>query len=376
MRRVLIAAGCITALTACATGPAAQRPASPTPLLQVSPAAPAPTPSTLADLPVAHVNFSCRLPVLIENKPQYGWTGGFLTFPASTYQQDPAGVLTAIGDGVIGTEAQPSLRGYTFGSPFYDLAARRWVPASAGEASPDGSSYASVYPGLDEPAMFVDIVTVATGASRSFKIALPAAGVGLGWRLADYDGRYVYLVAAQADQFPKGVWRFDPASGALSQLLPTTAGHILLVQNGVAWLGLVDPADLAPPTPPKGEGFDEISSINLDTGASQMWIYRAGEAVQFWGLDSAGRPLVMVRPGPNFDATVPLVLVDSPGSEGIAIPAGFLPLGAMEADSGRLWFGSSQGIYYWTLATGLLKVYSFQTDQSADETMLPAGHCV
>ncbi len=285
-------------------------------------------------------------------------------------------MIDNIGDGELESEASPVLDGYPIGWPFYDLVRKRWLPVGAGQTSPDGSSYAFVAPPLGGSDSFLLVYTVASGAHRSLKLAAPPQGSGQFFQIGDYDGRYAYLVAEQIDGFPRGVWRLDSVSGAMVQLLPTTAGGILLVQNGMAWVGLNNPADSSPPHPPKGQAFDTIVSIRLATGAQTTWIYRPGQSVIFWGLDSSEHPLVMVTSSPDFNPVLPLVLIDSPGTIGIAIPAGFLPLGALEADTGALWFGGPDGIYYWTLATGFLKVYSFKSDASLQEMIFPAGHCV
>lgn len=336
--------------------------------------------------PVGTVDFSCQLPVSIFNKPLYGWTGGFITFPAAAFESDPAGIINNIGDGELDTQAKPVLRGYTTGWPSYDLARKRWLPVGPGQTSADGSAYAYAAPsfgGAHEP---ISTITVGTGTSHGLNINLPPQGVGQNWQVGDYDGRYVYLVATQVDQFPAGVWRMDPVSGALTNLLPKSAGHVLLVQNGVTWVGLTNPADRSAPTPPTGEAFDTIASINLSTSAQTTWIYRPGKSVVLWGLDSSGKPVVMVTSGPDFGPVAQLILVDVPASDGIAIPAGllsqrpagFLPF--MEADVGRLWFGAADGIYYWTLAAGLRKAYAFKSDPASDpslqQVIVPAGHCV
>lgn len=329
-------------------------------------------------VPVARVGFSCRLPVLIDGQPLYGPTGGFITFPAGTYAPDPAGIINSIGDGELGTAAKPELDGQpNEWPPFYDLAWKRWLPVGAGQASPDGSSYAFVAPPLGgDAALFT--YQVASGAYHYKTLAAPPQGDGPYFNYGDYDGRYAYLVADQIDGFPKGVWRADPATGATSQLLPTSAGNVLLVQNGVAWIGLDNPADTSPPHAPKGQAFDTLESINLLTGATTTWIYQASHSVIFWGLDSSAHPVVMVTSPPNFDSVRQLLLLDAPGSNGISIPAGFLPLGDMEGDAGRLWFGGRDGIYYWTQATGLIKVDSFQPNPAVadDQSVFPAGHCV
>lgn len=382
MSRNLAALGCVIALSSCTSN--AKQQATPTPPPQASPVAalPSPTPSPVADLPVSQVNFSCRLPVVVTVAGQSGqfvdhWSGGFIKFPAATYLPDPAGVLMPVGDGDIATQTAPRLTGHAGGAPFYDLAQKRWLPVGPGLTSPDGSSYAYVAPDLPATDYLVQIFTVATGAHRWWKIGLPPSGTGVGWQAGDYDGRFVYIVAQQVDQFPEGVWRFDLNTGALQQQLSTSSGHVLLVQNGVAWLGLVNPADPAPPNSGKGEAFDTIASIDLATGSQTTWIYRPTEMVIFWGLDSSAHPVVMVRPEPDPGGDLPVVLVDAPGSNGVAIPAFFVFQREMEADVGRLWFGGPHGIYYWTPATGFLKVYDWGPNSAgSQETIVPAGHCV
>lgn len=338
-----------------------------------------PSPPAGFDLPLSTVALGCRLPVLTTDKPPYGSSGGFIQFPAATYQPDPAGVINAVGDGEYATVAKPVLQGYVqTGWPYYDLARKRWLPTGSGQTAPDGSSYAFTSPSFGGPDQFLAIVTVADGAVHQSSISLPPQGVGLQWAVADYDGRSVYLIAEQVDAFPAGVWRFDSMSGSLQQLLPVSAGHVLHVANGVAWVGQVNPHDPSPPRPPKGQAFDTIASVNLASGAQTTWIYRPGQSVVFWGLESSGHPLLMITSGPDFAPVPELTLVDVAGGNGTAIPAGFLPLGLMEADAGRVWFGGPHGIYYWTASTGLLKVYAFQPDPLTQnqQVLLPAGHCV
>lgn len=304
------------------------------------------------------------------------WSGGFITFPSAAYLPDPAGVVQPVGDGDVATQAEPQLTAHGGGTPFYDLAVKRWLPVSPGLVSSDGAAYAYAVHDLGSPDYLVFIVTVASGATRVIRFNAPDSTIGNGWEAADYDGRYVYLVATQVDRAPRGVWRFDPNTAGLQQLVPSTAGAILRVNNGVAWVGRVDPADPSPPNPGKGEGFDTIASIDLATGSQTTWIYRPAELVIFWGLDSSAHPVVMVRPQPDSGADLPIVLVDAPGKDGVAIAAFFATLGAMEADTGQLWFGGPHGIYYWTAVSGFIKVYDWGPNPSSDEMVAPAGHCV
>jgi hypothetical protein len=373
----------IAILAACKGNPPPVANQSPDPSTSATPSAaaivasPTPSASPANDLPLSRVTFSCRLPVLTTSQYQDGVTitGGFLTFPAATYQADPRGTLISRPTGDMVTGATPVLVGIPqTGPPFYDLAMKRWLPAGSGQASPDGTRYAYSVPGpsSSDPTQ-VHVVQVADGSDHVVSIAPPPTGVG--WQVEDFDGRSVYLAIQMVDQFPAGVWRLDVATGLLHQLAPTSAGHVQLVQSGIAWVGLVDPADPSPPQLPKGEPFDSLASIDLATGATTTWVYRPGQAVMFVDVDSSGHPVVMVLP-PPFDHPVPMVLVSSPGNIGVAIEAPFYQLGLTEADTGRLWFSGSKGVYYWTLATGLIKVYAFKGDPSLQQSIAPAGHCV
>jgi hypothetical protein len=333
------------------------------PSLQASPAASSTT---------SAVDFSCTLPVVTQGQPQYGWSGGFVTFPGATYRPDPAGVLNNIGDGELETQAKPALLGYAVGSPFYDLARNRWLPVTPAQTSADGSSYAFASPLFGGDQETISIVTVTTGESQAIELTLR----GHFWQVADYDGRYVYLVETQVDQYPAGVWRLDRATGDMQQLLATDAGHVLLVRNGVAWVGLINPTDPSPPIPPKGEAFDTIASINLSTGAQTTWIYTPRISETLVGVDESNRPVVSSAPPPDFDATHGTVaLVPAPGAGWIGTGAG-LTLFSMQPDAGRIWFGAETGIYLWTQASGFNKVFAFTGDAALGQAIMPAGHCV
>ncbi len=299
--------------------------------------------------------------------------GGFITFPAGTYAADPKGAIESTYSGSITANATPPLAGFSPTGGFYVLAMKRWLPVGSGQAARDGSSYAYVsVTGTSNPTQ-VHIVQVSSGSDHVIDIAPPASGVG--WQVEDFDGKSVYLTVQFPDLFPVGVWGLVIATGALVRLVADSAGHVQLVQNGVAWVGLVDPKDPSPPQLAKGEPFDTLARIDLATGVTTTWVYRPGRAVMFVALDSAGSPIVMVLPAP-FDHVVPDLLVTSPSSAGVAIPAPAYQVYVGQADNVRLWFGGSRGVYYWTLATGLIKVFAFSPDTSLQQTIVPAGHCV
>jgi len=127
-----------------------------------------------------------------------------------------------------------------------------------------------------------------------------------------------------------------------------------------------------PPTQAQGgQLFDSLVQVNMTTGAETTWIYRPGEAVSLIGLDNSRHPVVSVSHGPVFNpSTGTVFLLGSPGDGGIQISSGAVPLSAMQADVGRIWFGSAQGIYLWTPVGGLQLSFPYR------QPITPAGHCV
>jgi hypothetical protein len=367
--------GAVTTALPGTASPSATIPESPSPVASPSVALVAspsvsPVASPSPDLPISTLDFTCRLPVVI-NTNEFLFTGGFISFPSGTYQADPKGVIQGSPDNVFVTTASPVLRGSS--ASIYDLAMKRWLPAGAGQTSPDGGSYAYMVaiPSGSE-ATQVHIVQVATGDDHVITLAPPPTGVG--WQLEDFDGKSVFLTSQLVDQFPAGVWRLDVATGSLHQL--TQAGHVLRVQSGTAWIGLVNPADPSPPTPGKGEAFDTIAAVNLSTGAQTTWVYEPGKSVEVVAVDEFGRLVASIGPPPDF-APTSVVFYQSAGSVGDVVTGGGSALFWVEPDRGQLWFGSDRGIYFWTSATGFVKVYALQgPDSGVGQSIAPAGHCV
>lgn len=388
MSRAPVVIACVILFDACsAPAPAAVRQSptessvaspAPTPSAQLSASAtpgtgPAESPSVAADLPLTTAAFNCRLPELTESGTGgTNWIGGFVTFPEATYRSDPGGLLINTPDGEMATQAQPVLRGVPqTGGPFYDLAMKRWLPVGPGQTSPDGTSYAYAVSGqTSSDPTEVHIVTVATGADRVIKVTPTATGAAVGWTVGDFDGRYAYLLSQQFEEFPLGVWRVDVTTGTLSQI--SQSGSIILLQNGNMWIGVVNPADPSPPRPPRsGQYFDSLAEVNLATGAQTMWIYRAGKAIFLLGVDGNGHPVVTISDAPGFNIALgDVFVVSSPGDTGKLVSHGDLPFPQMQADSTRLWFGTERGIYLWTNAGGLQKVFA------SSQPVTVAGRCV
>jgi hypothetical protein len=375
----LQAIGGVAILAACqATPPAAQLPSPSAPPTSSEIASspvhdggasgprtlPVPTPS----LPVSTVAFSCRLPVLTVDPTYATFRGAFVTFPGLSYQEDPNGIVEGIGDGDLGTRARPILQGPGYPGPFYDLAMKRWLPVGPGQTSPDGRSYAAAYPSLGGAGGdFVDIITVATGGRRAVKATPPTDSF---WRVLDFDGRYAYMLAVfyGAGKSPLGVWRLDSSTGRLVRL--ANLASVVSLRAPIVWLGRNNPADISPPKASRGPLFDSLVALNLTTGVTTTWIYRPRQSITLLGLDASGLPVVNVSSGPGFfEATGNVLRLASPGDPGTRISSGGVALSHMQADGGRIWFGTDKGIYLWTQDGGLKPVFAFQS-------IWPAGRCV
>lgn len=307
------------------------------------------------------------------------FTAGFLTFPNASFTADPRGGMQATQAGFLTTSASPVLTApFNEGRPFYDVSQNRWVPSDPSLSSPDGASYAYVTIGASSAdGATIHVVTVATATERTVKIAVPDVGAAVGVQLDDYDGTAAYFSVEQMENYPTGVWRVDLASGRITQA--SQVSNIFAVRDGFAWVGAVDPHDPNPPTAPASvHFFDSIVQVNLTTGAQTTWFYRPGVAVRLVAVDASGRPIVVVNGGPDFMSNTQFEFrrLNEPlsGGEdnGDLIYMGALQLNQPQPDGDRVWFGGDRGIYVYTSASGLQKVYAHSTPA---QTVFPAGFC-
>jgi len=372
-----VSCGSSTSHLASAISPSPSQLATPsgasTPSILASPPAPSPAapPQLTSQQPLPPSGLSCRLPVLFPpNGSRVELDGGFFNFPNATYAADPNGVIKPNQTGIWITNGQPILAGLG-GDAFYDLAAKRWIPAAPDRTAPDGQTFA-YYQGDPRPEEnLIVVMTVATGRIRIATQNPPPFFFPDYAIIESFDGRYAYL----SDPILSGhegstVWRFDTVWGGMDEL--TKASGILLVRDGYAWAGLINPADPTPPKPTDGTpGIDSIARIDLATGVETTWVYRPGENLALLGLDLNGRPVVSVAQGPSFDpGHANVLLLSAPGDSGTLISSGQMDVLRMQRDIGRLWFGTDQGIYLWTAAGGLRKVIS------STQPLVPAGFCV
>jgi hypothetical protein len=376
---LVVTVGCTGSTQGVAPSPAAT--VSPT-STAVSPspgATPSPSP---ADLPLSSIPLGCKLPVVksLTGGDYESIAGGFVSFPDATFQADPKGVINSeylAQD--FATIATPVLHGSPqTGPPYYDVAWKRWIPAGSGQSSPDGASYAYSLPNsISAPAPWrIHVVDIARATEKVFTVAMPQAGTPSGIRVADFDSGGVYFVTTQSDGFAAGVWLMDPATGRVRALAQLSG--VMMVRNGVAWVGRVDPHDPSPPSASGRRLYDTIVSVNLATGAETNWYYNPSHSVVVRGLDSLGHPVVSVSFAPDYPIdTSEMRLIDTPGtggeSNGELVYGGGPWLSDPQADGDRLWFGSDRGIYLYTPAAGMQKVFAFTS--TASEAIQPVGFC-
>jgi hypothetical protein len=95
-------------------------------------------------------------------------------------------------------------------------------------------------------------------------------------------------------------------------------------------------------------------------------------------VDGSGRPIVTVNDGPDFLRTSQEEVrrLDEPlsGGEdnGELVYTGGLSFSSVQPDADRIWLGSDRGIYLYTPAGGLQKVYAYSTP---GQSVFPAGFC-
>jgi hypothetical protein len=362
-----------------AAKPSASPSATPSATVTVLPTAPGGN----ADLPVTQVGFTCRLPAVVTSGGGdfVSYSGGFIAFPAATMAQDPNGLMaTGSSQQEVETRATPVLRGVPQGGPtFYDAAVHRWLPVSAAQSSPDGSSYAYVTTGGSSSQATFHIVNASAATQKTFAVALPNVGAANGVQVMDYDGSGVYFVVTQVEGYPVGVWRLDAGTGKVTAL--ARVANVMAVRGGYAWGGAVDPHDASPPKVPGSRSlFNSIVQVNLSNGAQTAWFYSPGRSETLLGLAS-GRPVINIGDGPDFPAVggeIRLLDHASSGAEdtGQFVFGGGVALSAPQADGDRLWFGSDRGIYLYTADGSLQKVYALSASQAGSITSIaPAGLC-
>jgi hypothetical protein len=135
--------------------------------------------------------------------------------------------------------------------------------------SPDGTHYA--YDAQDG----IHDVDLASGADRLLLSNAP----GVVFQYAK-EGIYISKYGAYAGHL--GLWRLNPQTSALAQVLPEGVAFDQL-GSGSAWY--VEPRS-------EGPQATTLTRIDLSTGERQVWSSRPNTFVVHLGTDPAGRPLV------------------------------------------------------------------------------------
>jgi hypothetical protein len=345
-----------------------QAPTTPSPMASptISPAGP----PVAADLPLTKVDFSCHLPV---SKYSAGgdfasFSDGFIAFPSATFSPDPnGGIHSRYLEQDFATDAAPVIYGTPQGgSPSYDLAQQRWVPVASAQLTADGGSYAYTTARLNNSQILAHVANVKDATEKVFDVSQVDRA-----QVADFGSAGVYLIVPSAlGGAGVGVWLLNPGSGAVNRV--RVVPQVMAVRDGYAWFGRIDPRN-PPPAPSEGTVANSIVRLDLQSGAETVWYYRPGGIVWLDGFDSRGKPVIGVGGPPNGIGEIRLV--ELPGSQGVQVYSGGFPLSGPQGDGNRLWFSSATGIYLYTPARGLQKVFAYRPDPIRADHLEPAGFC-
>jgi hypothetical protein len=240
------------------------------------------------------------------------------------------------------------------------------VPVHREAVSPDGRRYAYTEGWSASPPAppRLHIADAATRADLSV-VTMPD---GQPYQVADFTSNGVYLVISFEGTAP-GVWRFDPASGAL-----TKVSNGFYPPTGAAWIGVVDPRDPKPQqSAMTGAAQPDRIDRRDDAGQTTTWFYAPGYQVSWVAF--SGSPALLVS---AFHQTDPAAstydevywLVDGPGqatrlvfqtSQPLNLLSGF---GSAIADAHGIWIG---GLYLVRRSGAILRVF--------DGSVYPANGC-
>jgi hypothetical protein len=250
----------------------------------------------------------------------------------------------------------PNSSGLTFTQRY-----NRWLPVGLTAVSPDSSHYAFTE-FIETPFRHTRVHSVDV-ASQSDRVVYTQTSQDHGfYTVLDYQAAGIYLGdVGPSGESINGLWRLDPKTQSLKMLAPISEpgspSGFYLIGAGGAWYGNVAPGDVPP-----HQGMapmDRLLRFDLTTGAHTPWFRRQGMEVEGLGFDGSGHPIVRastMMPDASASTSQELWLVTAPGvakqlysGPGSASP-GFLSFnGPPLADDHGLWFGTSAGIYLYTI---------------------------
>jgi hypothetical protein len=257
------------------------------------------------------VTLNCQLPIYAGGPG----SGGFLAFPAGTFQPDPRSAVT------VPTGTARPMMGYSdwFGTT-YDSAYSKWLPVPYAWVSPDGRRYA--YPGIDG----IYVQNVANGS----QVVL---GAGKVWSVLDVEAVGVYATTGSVG----GLWLL-PFSGDVKQI--TSTGYWQAVNKTAAY-------GMSTSQVPDGVA-NTILRLDLSTGATSDWFTSPGFHSFVTGFDFKGNAVVMTSAFTRAEYSSGIWITIAP-NRGYLISIsngnyGLNPNGAPVGDGHGLWFSSGQGI--------------------------------
>jgi hypothetical protein len=252
------------------------------------------------------------------------------------------------------------------GGLYFDRAFSKWLPVGRQAVSPDGTHYAFTVQG-EQDQFAIHVVDVASGKDQIFPITASAVGIMPQNLVFDYAAEGIYLVQAFEGPIP-GMWLFQPATGSLRQVTKVLVQ--VSVGGGLFWFGALNPGDPNPVRSRMRIESDQIWRLDLNAGRQIIWVDRPGTGLVVIGVDLHGRPLTAaVHDGLNYlDPTAELLLsLDDAKQQSIHKGPIVASLSGGITDDHGVWFGSPQGIYFYSDDGGLQKV--------SDQPGYPANGC-
>ena len=235
-----------------------------------STSSPAAIPNPGITVTSAGKSLACRLPVTWDvqlDAYTYVHRAGFLSFPTGSLSE----VRTA-----------PNT------TAFYDRAFSKWLPVWRGEVSPDGRRYAYTdgNPMLGDTRGKVHVVDVASGVDRVLYTGAPVFWV------VDFAAEGIYLSESHGDVPTTGLWLENPAGG--TPRLISSSIYSPVIAGPDAYGLTFNSADPHPAPGGKVGPFNQLTRLDLVTGASTSLFYRPGATLQPLGADQGGDLIVEV----------------------------------------------------------------------------------
>ena len=283
---------------------------------------------------------TCRLPVVqwIQKAQGQEPLAGFLAFPGGSFSADPTALLAQDGDR-FRTTVRPYLYGVGPGAGAYDWPLARWIPATPGSLSPDGSHVA-----YSQEFGAIHVIDVATGNERVLK-ALAGPGTVL-----YYAKEGIYFNQAWEGPPGPGLWLMDPNTGKIETVF--TDQPVDAVGGFAAWIPDLNGADPHPVFSQYTGGNlpNQILRRDLNGGPTVRWLYQPGKTLNVIGFDQDKHPLIVVSGGEPSGANT--VWQVPAADQGRAIYTGTEWAGLI-ADVHGIWFSDNHGVSLYTQSGGL-----------------------